>query len=89
MRLLEDDSQGAAGAVGQEAGAPGGVPSNYIQVTQEEKAAIDRLAELGFDKQLAIEAFFACDKNEEMAANYLFDAQMKGDFAGITYLYMV
>ena len=71
MRLLEDDSD-----------APAQPPSNYIQVTQEEKAAIDRLADLGFDKQLAIEAFFACDKNEELAANYLFDAQLKGDFQG-------
>lgn len=73
MQLLEDDS-GMQGAPGQ------AMPSNYIQVTQEEKAAIDRLADLGFDKQLAIEAYFACDKNEELAANYLFDAQLKGEF---------
>lgn len=79
MRLLEDDSEQAGAGAGQEGGAA--MPSNYIQVTQEEKVAIDRLADLGFDKQLAIEAFFACDKNEEMAANYLFDAQMKGEFA--------
>jgi len=57
---------GAGGAVG-----PGGVPQGYIQVTQEEKAAIDRLTDLGFDRQLAIEAFLVCDRNEAEAANYL------------------
>ncbi|KAI9249869.1 hypothetical protein BY458DRAFT_536379 [Sporodiniella umbellata] len=44
-----------------------------IQVTPEERDAIDRLAALGFDKQIAAEAYFACEKNEELAANYLFE----------------
>jgi UV excision repair protein RAD23 len=48
-------------------------PSNMIQVTQEEKDAIDRLTALGFDRSMAAEAYFACDKNEELAANFLFE----------------
>jgi ubiquitin len=38
--------------------------------------AIDNLVQLGFTKERAAEAYFACDKNEEMAANFLFEAGM-------------
>ncbi|RKP06185.1 XPC-binding domain-containing protein [Thamnocephalis sphaerospora] len=76
MQLLlegvEDDDE--EGAEGHEEGAMGGQPGvHYINVTQEEKDAIDRLVAMGFDRAEAIEAYLACDKNEEMAANFLFD----------------
>jgi UV excision repair protein RAD23 len=44
-----------------------------ISVTEEERDAIERLIRLGFDRDQAIQAYFACDKNEELAANFLFD----------------
>ncbi|KAL2213713.1 UV excision repair protein Rad23 [Sarocladium strictum] len=44
-----------------------------VAVTPEERDAIERLTRLGFSPDQAIQAYFACDKNEELAANFLFD----------------
>ena len=64
---------GGAGAGAGLAGAGGANPPGTIRVTQEEMDAINRLTQLGFPKHKAAEAYFACDKNEEYAANYLFE----------------
>ncbi|KAI9166815.1 UV excision repair protein [Paramyrothecium foliicola] len=50
-----------------------------ISVTEEERDAIERLCRLGFDRDQAIQAYFACDKNEELAANFLFDQPPEDD----------
>lgn len=38
-----------------------------------------QLAALGFSKIEAAQAYIACDKNEELAANLLFDRLANGD----------
>ena len=59
------DGEGDEGGEGDDAG------SVQIPVSPEDQAAIERLTALGFDRNMAIQAFFACDKNEELAANFL------------------
>lgn len=49
-----------------------------IRFTKEEGEAIKRLKELGnFDQNEVIQAYIACDKNEEMTANYLFEQKFR------------
>lgn len=45
-----------------------------IQLSAAEQEAVGRLQALGFDRRSAVEAYLACDRNEEVAANYLFEA---------------
>lgn len=44
-----------------------------VEISDAERQAVERLAGLGFDPGVALEAYLACDRNEELAANYLFD----------------
>ncbi|ORY55744.1 XPC-binding domain-domain-containing protein [Leucosporidium creatinivorum] len=64
--LLDQFGDGGEGGMGM-----GG--EQQIQVSEEELAAIDRLAAMGFERQMVIQAFLACDRNEELAANYLLE----------------
>lgn len=70
LRLINEPVEGGEGNIlGQLASA---MPQ-AVTVTPEERAAIERLEAMGFDRALVLEVYFACNKNEELAANYLLD----------------
>ncbi|KAI3763860.1 hypothetical protein L2E82_13858 [Cichorium intybus] len=61
--------------VGEEEGTgqPASRASESFTITREEMEALDRLEGMGFNRSLVWVAFFACDKNEEVAINYMLD----------------
>ncbi|KAI3717560.1 hypothetical protein L1987_69261 [Smallanthus sonchifolius] len=69
LRLINEPVEGGENVLGDLAAA---MPQ-AVTVTPEERAAIERLEAMGFDRSLVLEVFFACNKNEELAANYLLD----------------
>ena len=42
---------------------------------EEDEAAVQRLTALGFPREMAAEAYLACERNEMLAANFLMDHQ--------------
>lgn len=68
---------GGMGGMGRGADPPG-----VIRLTQEEMESVNRLVALGFTQQQAAQAYLACDKNETLAANLLFDGGFGDDDGG-------
>ena len=75
-----DGTEGTDGDEGYEGESGVEDSTNTIQVTDEENVSIERLMALGFDRSRVIQAYFACDKNETIAANFLFEHMNDEDF---------
>lgn len=75
-------NQGSGSRTGASSGSGGRPGQNVITLSKPEFDAIQRLKEFGFSEMDAAQAYFACDKNEEMAVNFLFEmkAQEGGSF---------
>lgn len=70
LRLINEPVEGGEGNI---LGQLGDAMPQTLAVTPEEREAIERLEAMGFDRATVIQVFFACNKNEELAANYLLD----------------
>jgi len=74
MQMLEEALGGGGETNEANEANEGGRGPTRIHLTEQEHSAVVRLTQLGFTQEDAVEAYFACDKNEELAANYLFDS---------------
>ncbi|CAI5756693.1 unnamed protein product [Candida verbasci] len=85
--LIQQDPEGFIrtflGASGEDLGfeiepeggeGQGGNDEGTIRITlsEQDQNAVNRLCELGFERDLVIQVYLACDKNEEVAADILF-----------------
>ncbi|CAO2817255.1 unnamed protein product [Amaranthus hypochondriacus] len=69
LRLINEPVEGEGNLLSQ---LTSSMPQT-VSVTPEEREAIERLESMGFRRATVLQVYFACNKSEELAANYLLD----------------
>eukprot|EP00397_Hematodinium_sp_SG-2012_P018025 GEMP01018449.1.p1 GENE.GEMP01018449.1~~GEMP01018449.1.p1 ORF type:complete len:316 (+),score=106.60 GEMP01018449.1:45-992(+) len=78
MQLMAALGGGDVFGDGDEEDAPMVVPEifqgNLPELNEQEQQSVARLQELGFSREQAVEAYMVCDRDENAAANFLFNS---------------
>mmetsp|Transcript_10516 Transcript_10516/g.12066 ORF Transcript_10516/g.12066 Transcript_10516/m.12066 type:complete len:424 (+) Transcript_10516:355-1626(+) len=83
LQQMFEQGLGAMGGGGLPGGMGGALPgmdaaqAPAVQLTEEDAEAVARLEAMGFPRHMVLQAYFGCDKNEQLAANFL--ANMSDD----------
>ncbi|XP_043655780.1 UV excision repair protein RAD23 homolog A isoform X2 [Drosophila teissieri] len=79
FEAVQRDQEGFMTMLSGAAGSAGGASHNpdegehfQVALSAEEAAAVERLEALGFERVMAVQAYLACDKDEQLAAEVLF-----------------